>query len=139
MTAEGDVDDVDDENLLEHIPAAIRFIQERSARELAVRRAEVVAAIQSALAQRGAPGLEFVNGGGTGSLERTAAEDAVTEVAAGSGLYAPTLFDAYSAFTPQPAALFALPVVRRPSPGVVTALGLKVQRAFQIITDALPT
>ena len=103
--------------------AAIRFIQERSARELAVRRAEIVAAIQSALAQRGAPGLEFVNGGGTGSLERTAAEDAVTEVAAGSGLYAPTLFDAYSAFTPQPAALFALPVVRRPSPSVVTALG----------------
>src|SRR5205807_6173096 len=42
---------------------------------------------------------------------------------AGSGLYAPTLFDAYRAFTPLPAALFALPVVRRPGPGVVTALG----------------
>ncbi|MDQ6810443.1 MAG: amino acid deaminase/aldolase, partial [Actinomycetota bacterium] len=67
--------------------------------------------------------LEFVNGGGTGSLERTAAESAVTEVAAGSGLYAPTLFDAYRSFTPRPAALFALPVVRRPGPGVVTALG----------------
>jgi D-serine deaminase-like pyridoxal phosphate-dependent protein len=64
-----------------------------------------------------------VNGGGTGSIESTAAEAAVTEVAAGSGLYGPTLFDAYSSFTPAPAALFALPVVRRPGPGVVTALG----------------
>ena len=85
--------------------AAIRFIQERSARELAVRRAEVVAAIQSALAQRGAPGLEFVNGGGTGSVEGTTGEDAVTEVAAGSGLYGPTLFDAYTRFQPRAAAL----------------------------------
>ena len=30
------------------------------------------------------------------------------------GLYGPTLFDAYTSFSPQPAALFALPVVRRP-------------------------
>ena len=67
--------------------------------------------------------LELVNGGGTGSLESTAAEAAVTEVTAGSGLYGPTLFDAYRAFAPRPAALFALPVVRRPGPGVVTALG----------------
>src|SRR5205085_7241127 len=48
---------------------------------------------------------------------------AVTEVAGGSGLYAPTLFDHYRAFSPRPAAMFALPVVRRPGPGVVTALG----------------
>ncbi|HEY5261595.1 MAG TPA: amino acid deaminase/aldolase, partial [Solirubrobacteraceae bacterium] len=69
------------------------------------------------------PPLEFVNGGGTGSLERTAAEPAVTEIAAGSGLYGPTLFDAYRAFQPKPAALFALPVVRRPSAAVATVLG----------------
>ena len=31
---------------------------------------------------------------------------------AGSGFYAPTLFDRYSAFTLRPAAMFALPVVR---------------------------
>ncbi len=67
--------------------------------------------------------LRFVNGGGTGSLELTGAEPAVTEIAAGSGLYGPTLFDAYRAFQPQPAALFALPVVRKPSPGVATVLG----------------
>jgi D-serine deaminase-like pyridoxal phosphate-dependent protein len=97
--------------------AAIRAMQRRSARELAARRAEVVAAVREV-----AP-LRFVNGGGTGSLERTGAEPAVTEVAAGSGLYGPTLFDAYRAFRPRPAAMFALPVVRKPSPSIATALG----------------
>jgi D-serine deaminase-like pyridoxal phosphate-dependent protein len=100
---------------------AVRAMQSRSARELAGRRAAVVAAVEAALG--GDSRLELVNGGGTGSLEGTAAEDAVTEVAAGSGLYGPTLFDAYRAFAPRPAALFALPVVRRPGRGVVTALG----------------
>jgi len=96
---------------------ALRAVQRASARELAERRAAIVAAVEAV-----AP-LELVNGGGTGSIESTAAEPAVTEVSAGSGLYGPTLFDAYSRFAPQPAALFALPVVRRPSRGVVTALG----------------
>ena len=102
---------------------AIRAMQARSARELAGRRSAIVEAVSEALAAAGAPPLRFVNGGGTGSLEGTAAESAVTEVAGGSGLYGPTLFDAYRAFSPRPAALFALPVVRRPEPGVVTALG----------------
>ncbi|HEY2397452.1 MAG TPA: amino acid deaminase/aldolase [Solirubrobacteraceae bacterium] len=102
---------------------AIGRMQSRSARELAPRRAAIVAAVQASLSQAGAPPLEFVNGGGTGSLERTAAEPAVSEVSAGSGLYGPALFDTYRAFTPRPAAMFALPVVRRPGRGVVTALG----------------
>jgi D-serine deaminase-like pyridoxal phosphate-dependent protein len=96
---------------------AVRLIQARSARELAARRAETVAAVRAV-----AP-LELVNGGGTGSLHGTAREHAVTELAAGSGLYGPLLFDAYRAFQPRPAALFALPVVRRPGPAVATALG----------------
>ncbi len=79
--------------------------------------------MQEALRVAGIQQLRFVNGGGTGSLELTSAESAVTEIAAGSGLYGPTLFDAYRSFQPEPAALFALPVVRRPSPGVVTVLG----------------
>jgi D-serine deaminase-like pyridoxal phosphate-dependent protein len=102
---------------------ALRALQRRSARELSVRRAAAVGAVEAVLREASAPALELVNGGGTGSLESTAAENAVTEVTAGSGLYGPTLFDAYRAFTPRPAALFALPVVRRPGPGVVTALG----------------
>jgi D-serine deaminase-like pyridoxal phosphate-dependent protein len=102
---------------------AIQAMQKRSARELAARRDAVVDAVAQALQRAGAPGLQFVNGGGTGSLHSTALEPAVTELAAGSGLYGPTLFDAYRAFKPRPAAMFALPVVRRPGPGVVTALG----------------
>jgi D-serine deaminase-like pyridoxal phosphate-dependent protein len=96
---------------------AVRVMQRRSGAELALRRAAIVAAVREV-----AP-LEFVNGGGTGSVEKTAAEDAVTEIGAGSGLYHPVLFDGYRGFRGQPAALFALPVVRRPGPGAVTALG----------------
>lgn len=103
--------------------AAIRTLQNRSVRELAVRRAEAVEAVQAVLRAASVEPLRFVNGGGTGSLEVTGAEPAVTEIAAGSGLYGPTLFDAYRAFKPQPAALFALPVVRKPSPTTVTVLG----------------
>jgi D-serine deaminase-like pyridoxal phosphate-dependent protein len=102
---------------------AIRALQRRSARELAPRRADAVRAVEAVLEAAAAPPLRFVNGGGTGSLELTAAEPAVTEVAAGSGLYGPTLFDAYRAFEPRPAALFALPVVRKPSADVATVLG----------------
>jgi D-serine deaminase-like pyridoxal phosphate-dependent protein len=83
--------------------------------------------------------LRFVNGGGTGSVERTAAEPAVTEVAAGSGLFAPTLFDAYRAFTPRPAALFALPVVRRPSAEVATVLGGGYLASGAAGADRLPS
>ena len=57
------------------------------------------------------------------AIELTAAEWAVTELAAGSGFFAPVLFDHYSRFSLQPAAGFALPVVRRPAPGFATALG----------------
>jgi D-serine deaminase-like pyridoxal phosphate-dependent protein len=97
--------------------AAIRFMQRRSAAELAERRGAVVAALSEFVE------LEIVNGGGTGSLELTAAEAAVTELAAGSGFYAPALFDHYSRFSLTPAAGFALPVVRKPSAKVATALG----------------
>ncbi|MFI5886614.1 amino acid deaminase/aldolase [Streptomyces sp. NPDC051554] len=97
---------------------AIRLMQATAKRELAERRAEVVRAVRAVV-----PDLEFVNGGGTGSVQHTAAEDAVTEIAAGSGLYVPRLFDNYTSFHGRPSALFAMPVVRRPGVGVVTVLG----------------
>jgi D-serine deaminase-like pyridoxal phosphate-dependent protein len=96
---------------------AIKSMQRRSAAELAERRTAVVAAIRE-FAE-----LPIVNGGGTGSLELTGVEQAVTEIAAGSGFYAPTLFDSYSRFTLTPAAGFALPIVRKPTASVATALG----------------
>jgi D-serine deaminase-like pyridoxal phosphate-dependent protein len=74
-------------------------------------------------AVRGHAELEFVNGGGTGSVAATAADPAVTEVTAGSGLYGPALFDTYRSWQPQPAAFFALPVVRKPTPGHATVQG----------------
>ncbi|MEU7261325.1 amino acid deaminase/aldolase [Streptomyces rimosus] len=97
---------------------AVQAMQAAARRDLARRRWEVVRAVRAE-----APDLEFVNGGGTGSVQHTAAEAAVTEVAAGSGLYVPRLFDNYRSFTGRPAALFAQPVVRRPGKGVVTVLG----------------
>jgi D-serine deaminase-like pyridoxal phosphate-dependent protein len=94
--------------------AVLRLAQSRSAAELNDRRAAAVRLIRELTS------LEFVNGGGTGSLESTAADKSVTELAAGSGLVGPTLFDSYSKFRPRPALLYALPVVRRPGAGSVT-------------------
>ncbi|WP_353953424.1 amino acid deaminase/aldolase [Knoellia sp. S7-12] len=112
---------------------AVRGIQHLSTNELAERRAEAVSAVRHIAA------LEFVNGGGTGSIEQTVAEDAVTEVAAGSGLYGPTLFDHYRAFSPHPAAYFATSVVRRPAPGIVTVLGGGWIASGPVGRDRVPT
>ncbi|MCD0451403.1 amino acid deaminase/aldolase [Actinocorallia sp. API 0066] len=95
----------------------IRAMQQRSRLELAARRGSIVKTV------REIADIEFVNGGGTGSVEWTVAERAITEVAAGSGLFQPHLFDHYTSFRGTPAALFALPVVRRPGPHVATCLG----------------
>jgi D-serine deaminase-like pyridoxal phosphate-dependent protein len=100
-----------------HHPArarAIRFIQKRSAPELRARREQAVDLIKQVA------DLEFVNGGGTGSLESTGQDRSVTELAAGSGLVGPTLFDAYTRFSPQPALVYALAVTRKPAPDIAT-------------------
>jgi D-serine deaminase-like pyridoxal phosphate-dependent protein len=96
---------------------AVRWIQRRSVAELADRRGKAVAAV------RQIADLEFVNGGGTGSLESTAADDSVTDIAAGSGLFGPHLFDQYAHFAPAPAAAFSLSVVRKPTSEMATILG----------------
>ncbi|MER5413990.1 amino acid deaminase/aldolase [Streptomyces virginiae] len=111
----------------------IRLMQGAARKELAARRAEVVRAVRAVV-----PDLEFVNGGGTGSVQQTAAEDAVTEIAAGSGLYMPRLFDNYTSFSGRPAALFAQPVVRRPGVGVVTVLGGGYPASGAAGVDRLP-
>lgn len=97
--------------------AVNRWMQARSMPELIRRRAAAVAEV------RRHAELEFVNGGGTGSLEATAADRSVTEVAAGSGILAGHLFDGYAHFDPAPAAAFALDVVRAPSARHATILG----------------
>lgn len=95
----------------------VRVMQARSVRELIIRRGRIVNAVREICE------LEYVNGGGTGSVEKTVREKAITEVAAGSGFFHPRLFDFYRGFTGRPAAMFALPVVRRPSLETVTVLG----------------
>jgi D-serine deaminase-like pyridoxal phosphate-dependent protein len=96
---------------------AVRWIQRRSIAELADRRGKAVAAV------REIADLEFVNGGGTGSIGSTAADESVTDIAAGSGLFGPHLFDQYVHFAPAPAAAFALSVARKPTPTMATLLG----------------
>ena len=95
----------------------VRRMKRVSDTELRVRRAEVVAAARALV------DLELVNGGGTGSLHVSHLDPSLTELAAGSGLFAPTLFDNYDALSLRPAAYFAAPVVRRPGEGFVTAYG----------------
>lgn len=95
----------------------IARMQERSMAELVPRRGAAVAAIAQVAE------LEFVNGGGTGSIEQTAADPSVTDIAAGSGLFGGHLFDGYAGFQPRPAIGFGLQVVRRPAPGVITCHG----------------
>jgi D-serine deaminase-like pyridoxal phosphate-dependent protein len=97
--------------------AAVRLVKRRSAAELAERRTAVVDAV------RAVADLELVNGGGTGSLHVLGQDPVLTELAAGSGLFAPTLFDGYAAFSLEPAAFFALPVARRPAAKMVTVFG----------------
>lgn len=111
----------------------VRAMQARSAAELRERRAETVRRLR-ALTE-----LEFVNGGGTGSLESTAADESVTELAAGSGLVGPTLFDSYRRFRPRPALQYALPVVRRPGPGVATLFSGGYVASGTGTPDRLPT
>ena len=95
----------------------IRFAQARSRDELRHRRAAIAAALIDI-----AP-LEFLNGGGTGSLEFTGSDESVTEATAGSGLLGGHLFDGYRSFQPAPASAFAFDVVRRPTADIATVLG----------------
>ncbi|AZG45343.1 alanine racemase [Gordonia insulae] len=96
---------------------AIRAMQRRSMAEVRGRRAAAITAI------RAIADLEFVNGGGTGSVEETARDTSVTDIAAGSGFFGGHLFDGYARFRPAPALAFGLDVVRRPAAGIVTCAG----------------
>ncbi|WCD94104.1 amino acid deaminase/aldolase [Microbacterium sp. nov. GSS16] len=95
----------------------IRMVQSRSRDELRRRRAEIAEAMTQV-----AP-LEFLNGGGTGSLEFTGSDESLTEATAGSGLLAGHLFDGYRSFRPAPAAAIAFDVVRKPTNDIATVLG----------------
>ena len=96
---------------------AVTLMQHRSMDEVRERRAQIVTAL------RGIADLEIVNAGGTGSLEETALDPSVTDIAAGSGFFGGHLFDTYRHFHPAPALAFGLDVTRIPAPGYVTCAG----------------
>lgn len=133
MAYEGHIAGVGDDagSLLSKVQ--IRAMQSVSARELRRRRAKAVEAVRSVT------DLEFVNGGGTGSIAATVSEDAITEVAAGSGLYCPVLFDGYRHLSLDPAAYYVMSVVRRPSPDFATTLGGGWVASGAAGPDRLPT
>ena len=134
MAYEGQIAGVGDAPIGRPVRAAlVGWIRRHSAVELADRRAALIAAV------RARTPLEFVNGGGTGSLELTAAETAVTEVAAGSGLVGPALFDNYRAFRPEPALLYAAPVVHRPARRVATVFAGGYIASGPAGADKVPT
>lgn len=118
MTYEGQV-----AGLQDAVPTAkarsliLRGLKSASVAQLAVRRREVADALATMTE------LEFWNAGGSGSVETSGSDPVVTEIAAGSGLLVPKLFDHYRSFAPRPAAFYALPVTRRPSPDVATVHG----------------
>ena len=110
----------------------VSLIQDRSVKELTKRRGEANKMVQAVTS------LEFANGGGTGSLDTTAHDASVTELAAGSGLMGPALFDGYRTFSPRPALLYALPVARRPEKNIATLFSGGYLASGTATTDRLP-
>lgn len=124
MTYEGQVAGVPD--VVPHQrarSAVVRKLKQLSVHQLQVRRTAIAEALSGLAGHGEFTGIGFWNAGGSGSIESSAADPVVTEVTAGSGLLAPTLFDHYASFQPQPAAFFGLPVTRRPSADVATVHG----------------
>lgn len=136
MTYEGQV-----AGLADNVPGqaarsfAVRRVKALSIAQLAERRAAIAAGLGELL---GPSGLEFWNAGGSGSLESSSADPTVTEVTAGSGLLVPGLFDHYRAFSPRPAAYFAVPVTRHPTAGLVTVHGAGLVASGAAGADRLP-
>lgn len=111
----------------------IRMLQKSSIKEISTRRKTVVELTQACMGQ-----LDFVNGGGTGSMEVTREEAVVTEIAVGSGFYTPTLFDNYEHFQHLPSAGYAVEIVRQPKATVYTCLGGGYVASGPLGIDKLP-
>ena len=119
MTYEGQIAGVPDDVPTQKARSLIvRRLKTASVSQLEVRRREIADAL--------------ADGGRAGVLERRRLrlggqppplDPVVTEIAAGSGLLVPGLFDHYESFEPRPAAFFGLPVARRPSDQMVTVHG----------------
>src|SRR6478752_3976712 len=118
MTYEGQVAGVPDDVPHQRAKSlVVRKLKSASLSQLTERRAEIARQLATLT------DLEFWNAGGSGSVEATSADPSVTEIAAGSGLLVPGLFDHYESFAPRPAAFYGLPVTRKPSDAIATVHG----------------
>ena len=97
---------------------AIKLFKKLSLQKISEFRQEVVQ-----LARQVCPNLQFVNGGGSGSIDFTACAEEVTELTIGSAFYFPALFSRYRNLPLDNAVNFALRVTRNPEPGVIVCNG----------------
>lgn len=97
---------------------AMRTLKYASVKELTSRRGAVARSLRESGLE-----LRLVNGGGSGSLVSTLADESVSEVTVGSGFFASSLFHHFKEVKYQPAAFFATQVVRLPRPGMITCQG----------------
>ena len=97
---------------------AVRFVKNKSVKELTKRRGRIIKALKF-------EGLDLavVNGGGSGSLVSTGKDRSVTEVTAGSAFFAPGLFRYFKQVKFKPSAFFGLRVTRIPDKGILTCQG----------------
>jgi D-serine deaminase-like pyridoxal phosphate-dependent protein len=110
-----------------------RVLKNASVRELTSRRQAVIRSLKDLGVQ-----LRVVNGGGSGSLISTLRDGSVTEATIGSGLYASALFHHFRDVKYQPAAFFALQVVRIPKEGMITCAGGGYVASGEIRKGKLP-
>lgn len=113
MAYEGQVASVPDAEI-GVVGSVKRWLRDTSMEQLGPRRQACIAAA------REFADLEFVNGGGTGSLDVSAAEGTLTELAAGSGFYTPVIFDNFADINHKPSAYFVCQVSRLPAKGWAT-------------------
>ncbi|MFN8370100.1 MAG: alanine racemase [Bacteriovoracaceae bacterium] len=92
-----------------------RWIRKKSMRLLAVKRAEI-----KKIVEENGFHLSFFNGGGSGSLQMTLLEEAISEVTVGSGIFQAQLFDYYTTNEFSPAIAFALTITRNSDPHILT-------------------
>lgn len=134
MTYEGQVAGLPDKVPTQRARSiVVRGMKTASRSQLQVRRREIAEALD------GVVELGFWNAGGSGSVDTTTSDPVVTELAAGSGLLVPTLFDHYVSFQPRPASYFGVPVTRRPSAQVATVHGAGLVASGAAGRDRLPT
>lgn len=96
----------------------IQFLKKRSMTLIGQLRRDTVNQIKKAC-----PSIQFVNGGGSGSIDFTVQAKEVTELTIGSAFYFPALFSRYKQLPFKSAASYALRVTRIPEDGIAVCHG----------------